>query len=103
MEGTKVRNIKDIVVNYSNSEDLFKLSDDVKFKNFILDETLNAIESAILDGKQEVHILNVVNYRFKIIIKRDQFESAIENIIKKYEQDENYDRCSYLAQLIKKI
>jgi hypothetical protein len=73
------------------------------FSDFILSETLEAIEEAIETSKTEAHIINISNYRFKITINRDQFKSAINNVLKKYEKEENYDKCIYLTQLIKKI
>lgn len=103
MEEIKIRKPKELVINYNNETDLNELCTSDIFSNLILDETLEAIEEAIETNKTEAHIINISNYRFKITINRDQFESAINNILKKYEKEENYDKCIYLTQLIKKI
>lgn len=103
MEEIKIRKPKELVINYNNETDLNELYTSDIFSNLILDETLEAIEEAIETNKTEAHIINISNYRFKITINRDQFESAINNILKKYEKEENYDKCIYLTQLIKKI
>jgi hypothetical protein len=103
MGEVKVRKPKELVINYNNETDLNELCTSDVFSDFILSETLEAIEEAIETNKAEAHIINISNYRFKITINRDQFESAINNVLKKYEKEENYDKCIYLTQLIKKI
>jgi hypothetical protein len=103
MEEVKVRKPKELVINYNNETDLNELCTSDVFSDFILSETLEAIEEAIETNKTEAHIINISNYRFKIIINREQFESAINSVLKKYEKEENYDKCIYLTQLIKKI
>jgi hypothetical protein len=103
MGEVKVRKPKELVINYNNEIDLNELCTSDVFSDFILSETLEAIEEAIETNKTEAHIINISNYRFKITIKKDQFKSAINNVLKKYEKEENYDKCIYLTQLIKKI
>lgn len=103
MEEVKVRKPKELVINYDSGISLSELYTSDVFTSLILNETLEAIEEAIETNKTEAHIINVSNYGFKVMIDRSQFEPAINNILKKYEKEENYDKCIYLTQLIKKI
>lgn len=103
MEEVKVRTPKKLVINYNNEASLEELHTSDVFINLILDETLEAIEEAITTNKPKAHIISITNHGFKIMINRDQFQPAISNILKKYEKEENYDKCIYLTQLIKKI
>ena len=84
MGEVKVRKPKELVINYNNETDLNELYTSDVFSNFILGETLEAIEEAIETNKTEAHIINISNHKFKITINRDQFEPAINNVLKKF-------------------
>lgn len=103
MEEVKVRKPKELVINYDSGISLSELYTSDVFTSLILNETLEAIEEAITTNKPKAHIISITNHGFKIMINRDQFQPAISNILKKYEKEENYDKCIYLTQLIKKI
>lgn len=83
-------------------EQIKLLNDSIEFKTFILEQVFNAIKDAIKNNINETKVLNVINFSYSLIIYKSQFKDILNNILKFYEQQEEYLKCKEINKLIKK-
>lgn len=88
---------------YDEVEDLKKFPETPEFVKIILEHSLEIIEYAILEGKSKTDLLNIANLSLMVEIKRDQFSTILQRIINHYLEDEDYDKCAEIQNLIEKI
>jgi hypothetical protein len=84
-------------------EQIKLLNDSVEFKIFIFEQVLNAIKDAIKNNINEIKVLNVTNFSYSLVIFKSQFKDILSNILKFYENQEEYIKCKEINKLIKKI
>ena len=88
---------------YNDGEDLKELATKEEFRTFILKDSLKSIEKAIKDNLNKIELFNILNLSLIIELEKSNFKSVLQNISKHYIEDENYEMCSSINKLIKKI
>ena len=88
---------------YNDGEDLKELATKEEFRTFILKDSLKSIEKAIKDNLNKIELFNILNLSLIIELEKSNFKSVLQNISKHYIEDENYEMCSAINKLIKKI
>lgn len=83
-------------------EQIKLLNESVEFKMFIFKHVFDAIKDAIKNNTDETKVLNVINFSYSLIIYKSQFKDILNNILKFYEQQEEYLKCKEVNKLIKK-
>jgi len=86
-------------VKYDETEDLLDLATDEEFSTFILENAIIALKQAIRKNKSECVLFELVNYDFKVLIKKPKYKSLLNAAIKHYEKLEDYTKCSELVNL----
>lgn len=82
------------------SEDI--LSSDI-FKQLVKSETPAAIERAMQEKKAYATLFEINNTASYIDIPKRNWQSALESCLQWYIEDEDFDKCIHIKDLIKKI
>ena len=88
---------------FETKEEIEELYSKQSFKDYILENALDIIERAIIRNKQKVELYNIVNLSVIIELERENFEPVLSKICKFYEDKEEFELCSMIKNLIKKI
>jgi hypothetical protein len=88
---------------YNDGEDLKELATKEEFREFILKDSLRSIQKAIKNNLNRVELFNIFNLSLIVELDKSNYKSVLENISKHYIEDENYEICSSINKLIKKI
>ena len=88
---------------YNDGEDLKELATKEEFREFILKDSLRSIQKAIKNNLNRVELFNIFNLSLIVELDKSNYKSVLENISKHYIEDENYEICSSVNKLIKKI
>ena len=91
-----------IEIDWEDQEDLIKLSTDLKFQNFILDESYKSIMYALKNNMKKAELFNIFNMSVIIEIKRSQFKTVLSKISKLFLKKEEYEKCSIITKTIDK-
>ncbi len=103
MKNKKEREILSIEILYDDKEELNELVDSDGFSRLMFEEAIATIENA-LDKKREVaRIFYIPNIDCSVMLEQRNFKLVLDNAIKFYEQQEEYDKCAELVTLKKKI
>ena len=99
---TQLRETTGIEIIYSNSEDLKKLSTKEEFIHFILEDSFKTIEVALQNKLDKVELFNIFNLSLVVEIEKSNYKNVLNNLIKYYIVEENYEKCSLIRSIIKK-
>lgn len=106
-EKTKLKSLKPsitaIELDFSDKQDLIDLSSDEKFINFILMDTYKSLKIAINGNLSKVTLFDIFNLSILIEVKKSNFTPILEKIMDIYELAEDYEECSKIKKLIKKL
>ncbi len=102
-EAEKVRDLTIIEIVYNKSEDLKKLAAKEEFRTFIIKDSLQTIASAIQNDLEKVELFNIFNLSLVVELDKSNYKSVLNNIIKYYIEEENYERCNQIKKLIDEI
>lgn len=94
---------KPVRLRFSGSDDYEKLNSSKEFKNFIFGETIKALKFAINSKKKKIDLWVIEDSGDIVSVKNDKYKSILENAIKFYSEQEQFEKCTELEKLIKKI
>ena len=100
---SKPRKVTSMRLIYDDKRDLMELTSKKQFTNFILEDSLIAIEKAIEEDLDDVELFNIFNLSLVIKLDRSNFKPVLEKIIYHYEDVEDYNKCAQIQSLINKI
>lgn len=100
---SKPRKVTNMKLIYDDKRDLMELTSKKQFTNFILEDSLVAIEKAIEEDLDDVELFNIFNLSLVIKLDRSNFKPVLEKIIYHYEDVEDYNKCAQIQSLINKI
>lgn len=98
---TEKREVTHIELTWDDQEDLLSLANSEQFSHFILEESLKAIIDALKNEKTVAELFNIFNMSVIIEINKSQFKDVLNRINGMFIQNEEYERCTQLANLIK--
>jgi hypothetical protein len=84
---------------YNEQQELLDLVEQEEFVTFMYEGAIAALKQAIRKNKSECVIFDIINYNFKVVLKKDHYKSFLNKAIKHYESIENYPLCSELVTL----
>ena len=102
-DNTKKREATNIELSYRNRKDIINLASKKEFINFVLEDSLKAINDAIKNDLDKVELFNILNLSLVIKLEKSKFKSVLERITQHYAEKEDYDKCIEIQSLIKKI
>ena len=97
---TKKREVTNIELDYKNRKDIINLASKKEFVDFVLKDSLEAINEDNLD---KVELFNILNLSLVIKLEKSKFKPVLERITQYYVEREDYDKCIEIQSLIKKI
>ena len=99
----KKREILSVEILYDDKEDLDVLTESEDFHQLLFDEVVVGIEEALETNFSQAKIIYIPNLECSVIIYRRNFKAAIEEVIKFYENQEDYKKCAELVKLKNKV
>lgn len=88
---------------WENKQDLIDLSNEDVFTSFILKESYKSLKIAINGNLSKVTLFDIFNLSILIEVKKSNFTPILEKIMGVYELAEDYEECSKIKNLIKKL
>jgi hypothetical protein len=99
----KKREVVNVDIIYKNQEDITNLFSKKEFIDFVLKNSLEAINYAVENNLDEIQLFNIIKPPLHIKLEKLKFKPILEYITKYYVEDENYDKCIEIRSLIEKI
>ena len=100
---TKKKKITNIEISYSNKRELKELSNKEEFRDIIMKDSFMAIKDAIKNNYTTIELFNIVNLSIIIKLSSLYFPTALKRISNYFEENEEYEKCAEIKQLINKI
>ena len=100
---TKKRKITSIEISYSSKRELKELSNKEEFRGIIMRDSFRAIKDAIKNNYTTIELFNIVNLSIIIKLSSLYFPTALKRISNYFEENEEYEKCAEIKQLINKI
>ena len=94
------REVTCIEIIWEKKSDVLELPNTEVFTNFILEESYEAIKSALEEDLETVELFNIQNLSIVIELKKSQFPSVLEKIKEMYVDQEDYEECIKIQNLI---
>jgi len=88
---------------WEDKQDLIDLSNESIFTNFILKESYKIVKKAINNNLSKVELFNIFNLSIIVEVEKQHYTSILEKVMNVYELNEDYEECSKIKKLIKKI
>ena len=86
-------------INYDSIEELDEFVHNGEFRILLLENSLAALKQSIRKNKSECVLFDVTNLNLKVIIKKSNYKNLLNQILKYYEQIEDYQMCSEIVKL----
>ena len=99
----KSKEVTSIEISYYSKDELKKLSNEEEFVTFIIQDSYKTIKSAISDKLEKVELFNILNLSIIVELHSRNFKKVLKRIINHYIACEDYEKCSEIKKLIKKI
>ena len=100
---TKKKKITNIEISYSNKRELKELSNKEEFRDIIMKDSFMAIKDAIKNNYTTIELFNIVNLSIIIKLSSLYFPTALKRISNYFEENEEYEKCAEIKQLINKL
>tara|TARA_R110000823_G_C15906659_1_gene497381 strand:+ start:37 stop:516 length:480 start_codon:yes stop_codon:yes gene_type:complete len=94
------REVTCIEIIWEKKSDVLELPNTEVFTNFILEESYEAIKSALEEDLETVELFNIQNLSIVVELKKSQFSSVLEKIKEMYVDQEDYEECTKIQNLI---
>lgn len=92
-----------IEIDLIDRQTLIDLGQDEKFISFILKDAYQNLKIAIDNNLSKVSLFNIFNLSILVEVKRSNYSLILKNIMEIYELAEDYEECSKIKNLIKKL
>ena len=103
MKNKKEREILSIEILYDDKEELNELISSEDFNRLMFEEAIATIKNALNKQREVARMFYIPNLDCSVLLEQRNFKTVIDNAIKFYEQQEEYDECAKLVTLKKKI
>ena len=100
---TKKKKITNIEISYSNKRELKELSNKEEFRGIIMRDSFRAIKDAIKNNYTTIELFNIINLSIIIKLSSLYFPTALKRISNYFEENEEYEKCAEIKQLINKL
>jgi len=88
---------------WDDKQDLIELQDEAKFTDFILRESYKSVKKAIENNLSKIELFNIFNLCVLVEVKKSNYAPILEKVMELYVLEEDYEECSKIKNLIKKI
>lgn len=103
MGQTKKSLPRNIDLFFVSENELDQLLYDDEFKELLIKESYKVISKSIRRKINKATIVTINNLGVSINVDKKDFKPILEKVIKHFESIENYNECSKISKLIKKL
>jgi hypothetical protein len=103
MKKAQQRKLLNVEIVYEDAEDLQQLENSPQFNNLILKDAFDVVERAAKTKKKSVPVIAIPNLGLEVFIERHNFKPILQKALDYYTNEEQYERCADLAQLISRL
>ena len=103
MSQPKKRRIPILNIYYNNLDELDTLTREESFQKFVDDTTWEAIKEGLSHNEKTVKLFEIERTGKFISLKRNNWEKFLKKMNKKFEHDEQYEKCTECLKMIEKI
>lgn len=103
MKKAQRRKLLNVEIIYEDAEDLQQLEDNQPFNDLILKDAFDIVEKAAKTKKKSVPVVAIPNLGLEVSIERHNFKPILQKALDYYTQQEQYERCADVAQLIESL
>jgi hypothetical protein len=103
MKKAQQRKLLNVEIVYEDAEDLQQLENSPQFNNLILKDAFDVVERAAKTKKKSVPVVAIPNLGLEVSIERHNFKPILQKALDYYTNEEQYERCADLAQLISRL
>jgi hypothetical protein len=94
----------DIEVIYDGTRDnLEELLNMSEFISTITEKSLGVIKYALEENKDKIRLFNIINLGIYVEIDKSNYKGILQKIMSYYSELEEYEMCSEVEKLIKKL
>jgi uncharacterized protein YktA (UPF0223 family) len=90
-------------ITFNQTEDLLELSQNKKYRKFILEETYRALKTNIPLKSEKIQLFDIINFGFIISVSSENYSKCLYSVLKHFESIEDYDSCSDVKELLKQL
>ena len=80
-----------------------QVSEHPTIRKVVIEETVFAIREGIKKNKKSILLFQVAGTTTYIELDKDQWKTSLENVLNHYVDEEDYDKCIEVRDLIKQI
>jgi hypothetical protein len=94
----------DYIIHKQDEDDFFRSLAERNFE--IIEKMINSIIKATNSKKKKVDVFNVIFFDGSSLlfsIKKENYKECLENCIVDFEQQEQYEKCSEIKEIIKTL
>lgn len=103
MKKAQSKKLLNVEIIYEDAEDLQQLEENQPFNDLILKDAFDVVERAAKTKKKSVPLINIPNLGLEVSIERHNFKPILQKALDYYTEQEQYERCADVAQLIESL
>ena len=103
MKKAQSKKLLNVEIIYEDAEDLQQLEENQPFNDLILKDAFDVVERAAKTKKKSVPLINIPNLGLEVSIERHNFKPILQKALNYYTEQEQYERCADVAQLIESL
>lgn len=92
----------DIELYFDEDEEIELFKENQQFENFILFKSLKLISLAIQRKQQTLELFHIFNLSMMVVLDKTQYIPVLKKILGIKEQQEDYNTCAEIKDLINK-
>lgn len=99
----KKRKIPVFRLTMGNGATYEQISEHPVIRKVVIEETIFAIKEGIKKKKNTIPLFQISGTNTYVELEKEKWQPILEKILDKYIEEENYDRCIEIRDLIKQI
>lgn len=103
MAKKKERDVLSIEITYDEPGELMALVENEEISKVLIDEAIDTIEHALVKKRKSARVCYVPNLECSVVLEQRNFIKVLDNAIKFYEHQENYNKCAELVNLKERV
>jgi hypothetical protein len=80
-----------------------QISEHPSIRKVVIEETVFAIKDGVKKKKKSIPLFQIAGTTTYLELEKEKWQPTLEKILDQYIEDENYDKCIEIRDLIKQI
>jgi hypothetical protein len=90
-------------VSLSDGVTYEQVSSHPEIRKVVIEETIFAIKEGVKNKKKSIPLFQIAGTTTYLELEKEKWQPTLEKILDQYIEDENYDKCIEIRDLIKQI